>query len=119
MDTFGYSFGTTSQRSDYFYNSIHLSWDVMNRHTFFPLVELNWFYYSSSGTARNLGTEGRDLANIGSTDIGGSNFLHVAPGFRYQFSQRASFGAAVEIPLTSGTRDMQHYRATLDFIWRY
>src|SRR5262249_23712631 len=119
MDTFGYTFGTTSARTDYFYNSVHLDWDISNLHRFYPFVELNWFYYSSSGTARDLGTEGRDLTNIGSMHVGGKQNLYIAPGMRYQFSNRFSIGAAVEIPLVTTNVDMLNYRATIDLIFRY
>jgi hypothetical protein len=118
MDTFGYSFSTTRARTDYFYNSIHLDWDIMNEHRFYPFVELNWFYYSVSGDTHHFGTEGRDLANLGSTDVGGRNNVHIAPGIRFQFSRRTSVGVAVEIPL-SDRRDMLNYRGTLDVIFRY
>src|SRR5262249_34744165 len=36
LDTIGYSFATDSQRTNYFFNSLHLDFDVLNRHRFFP-----------------------------------------------------------------------------------
>jgi hypothetical protein len=35
LNTFGYAFGD-SGRSDYFYNSFHLDYDVANAHRFYP-----------------------------------------------------------------------------------
>ena len=113
----GYSFSIDRRRSDYFYASGHLDFDVGNKGKFFPLVEMNWLRYTTDGTTRNLGVEGRDLANFGSPRKG-TGLLTVAAGARYKPSDRWEFGGAVELPLT-GSRDAFQYRITLDLIWRY
>jgi hypothetical protein len=118
LNTTGYSFATDSFRTDYFYSSFHLDWDIANLHRYYPLIEFSWFQYIRSGTAQPLGTEGRDLANIGSTDVGGRANFHGAVGMRYKFSEASQVGFAFEYPL-SGRRDMLNYRFTIDFIWRY
>jgi hypothetical protein len=118
METFGYSFSIDSKRSEFLYNSLHLDYDVANLHRIYPLVELNWFDYTRAGTERNLNVEGRDLANIGSRGVSGRNELSIATGLRYKFSERAQVGLAAEFPL-NGNRDLQDFRLTIDFIFRY
>lgn len=118
INTTGYSFGTDRFRTDYFYNSLHLDFDWMDRHRFYPLVELNWFAYTNSGTQRFIGTEGADLANIGSTGVGGRHNLLLAVGMRYKFSERNQIGIATEFPIIN-RRDMNNFRLTIDYIWRY
>ncbi len=113
----GYSFSLNRSRSDYFYASGHLDFDVGNKGKFFPLVEMNWLRYTTDGTTRDLGVEGRDLANFGSPRKG-TGLLTVAAGARYKPSDRWEFGGAFELPLT-GSRDAFQYRITLDLIWRY
>lgn len=114
----GYSFGTDRFRTDFFYNSFHLDFDWMERHRFYPLMEVNWFAYTNSGEQRALGTEGADLANIGSTGVGGKHNLLIAAGFRFKFSERNQVGIAAEFPVVS-RRDLNNFRLTIDYIWRY
>jgi len=114
----GYNFRTDSARSEYFVNSLHLDYDVGNLHKFFPLVELNWFHYTRSGTVRPLGFEGADLVNFGSTEVDSRNNLTIAPGLRYRINDHFEAGGAVEFPLV-GTRDINAFRLTLDLIFRY
>lgn len=114
----GYSFATNSQRSDFFFMSAHLDFDVMNQQQFFPLAELNWFGYTTDGQARTIGVEGRDLANMGAANKG-ANLVTWALGGRYR--SKNSFwelGAAFEGPLF-GPRGLFNYRFTVDIIWRY
>jgi hypothetical protein len=118
MNTTGYSFAADHERTDFFYTSFHLDWDVANLHRYYPLLELHWFQYMRSGGVRPVSTEGRDLANIGSTDVGGRANFHGAVGMRYKFSEAAQVGFGFEFPL-SGRRDLLDYRFTVDFIWRY
>lgn len=118
MDTFGYTFRVDNDRSDYFYNSFHLDYDVGNLHKFYPFLELNWFHYTKAGDARPIDQEGADLANIGGTGISGRDFVSIAPGFRYKFTERAQFGLATEFPLTN-PRDLNNFRLLIDFIIRY
>lgn len=117
MATVGYSFGTNSARSDYFYASAHIDFDLNNKHRFYPLAELNWFAYTKDGTSRDFGVEARDLANFGAA-AKGANLVTWALGGRYRANNRWEFGGAFEGPLV-GPRDMFDYRFTVDFIWRY
>ena len=52
MNTTGYSLGIDSQRTDFFYSRSTSTYDVGNRHKFYPLIEINWTHYTSNGTAR-------------------------------------------------------------------
>jgi hypothetical protein len=114
----GYSFGTTRDRSDFFFASAHLDFDIMNQHRFYPLAELNWFGYTTNGQARALGVEGRDLANIGAA-AKGANLVTWALGGRVRSKNTFwEVGAAFEGPLV-GPRDLFRYRFTIDLIWRY
>jgi hypothetical protein len=118
MANTGYSIATNHDRSDYFYASAHLDLDVMDLHRFYPLLELNYFVYTTDGQARpGFGSEGRDLANIGS-DAKGSNLMTWALGGRFKISESAQIGAAFELPLM-GNRDLFRYRFTMDFILRF
>lgn len=118
MDTLGYSFRLGSDRSDYLYNSAHLDYDIANLHKFYPLVELNWFHYTRSGNARAINQEGRDFANFGGTNVDGRDYLTIAPGLRYKYSERIQAGVATEFPLTN-PRDLQNFRLLVDLIFRY
>lgn len=117
LGTTGYAFSINNKRSDYFYASGHLSLDVADKQKFFPLVELNWFQYSSNGTSRFIKGEGTDLVNFGSL-AKGSGLLTCAVGARYRFTRHIEMGAAYEFPL-SGNRDFFNQRATVDLIFRY
>ncbi|MFL5329459.1 MAG: hypothetical protein ACJ8C4_11145 [Gemmataceae bacterium] len=118
MDTLGYSFNVGGGRSDYLYNSFHIDFDVVNAHRFYPLLELNWFHYTSSGESRPVQFEGADLANVGAFGVSGRDYLTIAPGFRYKFSECVQAGIAAEFPLTS-PHDLDNFRLTLDLIFRY
>jgi hypothetical protein len=113
----GYSFSVNKDRSDFFYASAHIDFDVNNKHRFYPLAELNWFAYTTDGRSRTLGVEGRDLANIGAASKG-ANLVTWAIGGRYKANDRWEFGAAFEAPLI-GPRDLFRSRFTIDLIWRY
>jgi len=114
----GIHIGTDNQRSDYFFNSLHLDLDVGDYHRFYPTLELNWFHYTSNGLERPFfHFEGRDLANVGAP-VQGRDLVTIAPGFRYKFTDYLQMGFAVEFPIV-GTRDLFQYRIGVDLIWRY
>jgi hypothetical protein len=113
----GYSFGTTSARSDYWYISGHIDLDVMNNHTFYPLFEMNYYLMTKNGQTTNIGAEGRDLINFGG-QAAGKGLLTGAFGARYKISEQAQIGGAFEIPF-AGPKDLFQYRFTLDFILRF
>jgi hypothetical protein len=118
MDTLGYSFGFNTGRSDFIYNSLHLDYDIANWGRIFPLVELNWFHYTSNGRDRPWANfELVDIGNVGAP-VKGRDFLSIAIGARLKATQCLTFGLATEFPLV-GTRDLNDFRLTLDLIWRY
>lgn len=113
----GYAASVNSKRSDYYYLSAHLDYDVGNYHRFYPVAELNWFYTTTNGSSSPLNFEGRDLINFGS-QAKGSNLLTGALGGRIKVFTYSEIGAAFEIPLV-GNRDLFDYRFTIDYIWRF
>jgi hypothetical protein len=118
MTTFGYAL-SDSHRAEYFYNSYHLDWDVGGLHMFYPFLELNWFHYDAAGNSRPFGGfEGRDLINFGSHAVSGANSLTLAFGSRYKFNPHMETGLALEFPLI-GSKDLNNFRLTVDFILRY
>jgi hypothetical protein len=118
--TTGYSFSVDKSRSDYYYLSAHLDFDVANLHRFWPLIEMNWYHYTTAGNGPPLGFEGTDLVNFGSSDPGNRDFLTIGPGIRYKFAfcENLQTGLAVEFPLTS-QKELTSYRVTFDIIFRY
>ena len=123
MGTMGYTFGSTSARSDYFFLSTHVDYDILQAHSWYPVMEMHFFDYTQAGTASNLGFEGRDLINYGSQAVSSRKYLTVAPGFRWVFwkgqnNASAQTGFGVELPIV-GTRDIMQYRLTWDMILRY
>jgi hypothetical protein len=118
LDTLGYHFGTGSERSDFFYNTLHLDFDIANLGRFFPFIELNYFNYTTNGTARpGLFFEGRDIGNVGSS-VSGRTYLTTAIGSRFKFTQGFEFGIVGEFPL-NGARDLLDFRFGVDFIFRF
>lgn len=113
----GYSFSTSKARSDYYWLTAHLDFDVMNLHRFYPVAEMNWFLTTTNGNSRALGVEGRDLINFGG-QAKGTGLLTGAMGGRVKITENAQFGATFEIPF-AGKRDVFRNRFTLDFILRY
>jgi hypothetical protein len=118
MTTFGYAL-SDSHRAEYFYNSYHVDWDVGGLHMFYPFLELNWFHYVAAGNSRPFGGfEGGDLINFGSHAVSGANSLRLAFGTRYKFNPHMETGLALEFPLI-GSKDLNNFRLTVDFILRY
>jgi hypothetical protein len=117
MANTGYSFSVNNQRSDYYWLSAHLDFDVANLHRFYPLMELNWFLVTTDGHSRPIGIEGRDLINFGG-QAAGTGLLTGAFGGRVKLSEAAQLGSAFEFPF-AGRKDLFRYRFTMDFILRY
>lgn len=118
MATAGYSFSTNNQRSDFFYASAHLDFDIANGHRFYPVAELNWFSYTTDGRARPVTTEGRDFANVGAA-AKGNNLVTWALGLRWRsLNGRVEVGGGYE-GFMFGQKGLFDGRFTVDFIWRY
>jgi hypothetical protein len=118
LNTTGYNFRVDNKRSESFFTSLHLDFDVANLQRIYPLVELNYWHYVRSGKVSDVGFEGRDLFNFGSRGVSGTNALTIAAGARYKFSENIQTGLAAEFPLVGG-RDLTDFRLTVDLILRY
>lgn len=118
MSTLGYSFRLDSERTNYFFWSMHLDYDIANAHKIYPLVELNWFHYAPAGNSAPYSWEGRDFGNFGSRFVDGANSLALAAGARYKFNECVQTGLVVEFPLNA-TKDLFNFRLGVDVIFRY
>ena len=105
-------------RSDFFYTSAHLDFDIANGHRFYPVAELNWFSYTTNGQARPISTEGRDFANVGAA-AKGNNLVTWTLGMRWRsLNGRWEIGGGYE-GYMFGQRGLFDGRFMLDFIWRF
>lgn len=119
MGTMAYAASVNNERSDYLYAGLHLDYNIANANKFYPLIELNWTYYTSGGNSPfTSGFEGGDLINFGSQNVSGHNNLTLAFGGRYKFSEAVQLGTTFEFPLL-GTKDLLDFRWTIDMIFRY
>jgi hypothetical protein len=121
LGTTGMALNVDSKRTNYYFVSLHLDYDVANLHKLYPLLELNWFDYTRSGQAipaTLVGAEGRDLINFGSHGISNGDSLTIATGVRYKFSENFQLGLATEFPLVRHS-DLTDFRLTVDMIIRY
>ncbi len=122
LGTLGYNFGTDKQRSDFFHLHLHADYNVANI-GLYPLIELNWLHYTGNGNnpvlaPTGIHTEGADLINFGSQTRRGSDYLSLAFGARYRFTDCIFAGGAIEFPL-SHERGLNEFRVTFDLIFRY
>lgn len=118
MGTTGYSLSVDNQRSEYYYLSGHVDYNVANLNKIYPFMEVNWFHYTQAGTGPALGFEGTDLFNFGSSSLGRRDFISLAFGARYKFCEPIQTGLAIEFPVTS-QKDMTSWRITWDIIFRF
>jgi hypothetical protein len=118
LGTFGYNFSIDNQRSDNLFLSLHLDFDYGDLHKIYPLLELNWFQYTTNGHSQPINFEGRDLVSFGSRMIAGHGEVSLAAGGRFKLNENLQMGLALEFPL--GTqRNLMDYRLMADFIFRY
>jgi hypothetical protein len=120
LNTTGYDLPTDNQRSNMFFSSFHLDYDIAGQKKWFVLTEFNWSYYPFNGGARPFTFEGNNLYNFGSTMDGGRNDMTLAIGGRYKYSENLQFGIAAEFNiLGNGATHMDDFRVTFDMILRY
>lgn len=112
----GYHFSFSNSGSDFLFASAHIDYGFFKR--FYPLAEVNWYYYTGNGTRQPGNFEGGDIINLGATDISGKSLVTVAAGFRFKFSESLQMGTVFELPVV-GTSMLEKYRVMLDFIIRY
>jgi hypothetical protein len=116
MGTFGYRFGFDNARSDSLFTSLHLDYGIYRR--IYPLIEFNWYHYTSNGNSLPASFEGQDLFNFGSTNIASGDVVTMAAGVRFKITEAIQAGIAYEFPLTE-REDLLDYRITADMIFRY
>ena len=113
----GYRFSVDSKRSENFFLSGHLDYGIYNR--IFPLVEVNWYHYTSNGRSLPANFEGQDIINFGSTNVSGNDIVTVAAGVRFKIiAEAVQAGVVLEAPI-SHRHDLMDYRVTADLIFRY
>lgn len=119
MNTTGYTFRTDNTRTEAFYSSFHLDYEIGKR--FYPLIEANWRHYTRNGGANAINFEGSDLANFGAQNISGQNELTLAIGGRIKLNNYITWGLATEFNVLSNSsgRHLDRFRLTTDFIFRY
>ena len=117
MGATGYRFGFSNSRSDMFFVSLHADYNIMNK--FFPLAEINWYYYTKNGTSLPANFEGADLYNFGADQIAGRSLVTLNLGARYKFSEALQIGAGYEFPVVGKDNGVMNWRLTFDLIWRY
>ena len=119
MNTTGYTFRTDNTRTEAFYSSFHLDYEIAKR--VWPMVEVNWRHYTRNGGANAIKFEGNDLANFGAQQISGQNELTLAFGGRVKLNNYIFWGIAAEFNVLHNTngQHLDAFRLTTDLIFRY
>ena len=117
MGATGYRFGFSNSRSDMLFLSMHMDYNLLNK--FYPLAEVNWYYYTKSGNQIAGNFEGADLYNFGADSISGRSLVTLNLGARYKFSEAFQIGAGYEFPLVGRDNGVMDWRLTFDLIFRY
>ncbi len=107
-----------SDNSAMFYTSLHFDRQIAG--WLYPLVELNWYRYTSGGN-RGIPAivgEGDGLINFGTTGVAGNNVVTTALGVKAMFSQHLESGIAYEFPI-SDRKDLIQGRLLVEMIIRY
>ncbi len=119
LATVGYQFPLDgNQNASFWYTSLHV-----DRHIgrgFYPLLELNWFHYTSGGDRGIPGAigDGDGLINIGTDDLSGNDLVTMAVGLKAVRTRHCEIGTAWEFPL-SPRHDLINNRLTVELILRY
>lgn len=118
LNTFGFQFPTnTAYNSSFLYNSFHI--DKAIGGWFYPLAELNVFYYTGGGDRLpNVVGEGDGLLNFGTVGVTGNTLVTVAFGAKAKLSCNLELGAAYEFPITD-RKDLIENRLVTELIIRY
>lgn len=91
--------------------SLHADYDVMER--VFPLLELNGYTPLNDAKRTDLGVNGMDLVDMGSSNS--ETIVTIAPGVRVRLVDNVDFGTAFEVPITSD-QDLMEWRFTTDLV---
>jgi hypothetical protein len=96
-----------------------VSFDVLNWHHVYPLVEFNWYKYTRTGSATPFDFEGKDLFNFGAANAGLHSYFTIAPGVRFKINENIQTGIAGEWNVHSTAESVDKFRLTFDLIFRY
>jgi hypothetical protein len=96
--------------------SMHLDYELCDG--FYPLFEMTGWHYAESGSRVPFSVEGRDVINLGSSDVAGNHTVTMAVGAAKVFSPHLILSGAWEFPVT-GREDLLDNRATITLTFRY
>jgi|GEM_PF-534874 len=116
MGTFGYRFAFNAERSESLYLSAHIDYSIFNR--IYPLIEFNWYHWTSNGNTSGASFEGQDIMMFGSNNVSGNDIVTMAAGVRFKITESIQAGIVYEFPI-SPRDDLLSYRITADMIFRY
>ncbi len=107
-----------TDNSQMVYTSLHFDRQMFG--WLYPLVEVNWYHYTSGGNRGipNIVGEGDGLINLGTTGVAGNNVVTAAVGVKAMFSQHLESGIAYEFPL-SDRKDLIQGRIIVEMILRF
>ncbi|HLN29349.1 MAG TPA: hypothetical protein VK395_16490 [Gemmataceae bacterium] len=115
----GYEFPVDrSQNSSFVYTSLHIDRQLFG--WLYPLAELNWYHWLSSGDRGlppSLG-EGDGLLNLGTSGVAGNDLVTAAVGLKARLNTATELGTAWEFPI-SNRHDLINNRLTVELIFRY
>lgn len=118
-NTTGYAFRTDGIRSEYLYSVMHVNWDILNLHMFYPEVGLQWNLYTRGGNRipgfpGAQAFEGIDWANIGLPNAG-RNELSVSSGLRWRINEHLQTGFAFQLGvIRTVPNHWENWAATVD-----
>jgi hypothetical protein len=113
LGTTGYSFSVDSKRAEFYYLNFHVDYNIAGLNTIYPVFEVNWMHFTNTFENAN----GSWLINLG--NFGGStDWLALAPGMRYRFSENVFAGFAAEFPVLKD-KGLADYRLIFDVIFRF
>jgi hypothetical protein len=130
----GFQLPTNSEQSSTLsHTSLHIDYQIGN---FYPLIEFNWRHVIASGdggpyeaTLKGGATldtdtiqsqfDAADIANLGSSDSEGENYMNWAFGFRYKLTDSLTAGFVYETPLTDHNNGLFDERYTVDLIYSF
>jgi len=119
LGTLGYEFPVDrSQNSSFIYTSLHIDRQMFG--WLYPLAELNWYHWLSSGDRGlppSLG-EGDGLLNLGTSGVAGNDLVTAAVGLKARLNTATELGTAWEFPI-SNRHDLINNRLTVELIFRY
>lgn len=112
IGTFGWHLPSNpNQESESLYYSLHLDREITDG--LYGLIEMNGIHYTESGTRLpGVTVEGGDLINLGAGDVAGNDFISLAFGGVYKFSESLQLSGAWEFPLTQ-RKDLFESRTTI------